>query len=253
MKKYLIIAASVIAMFALTACGETENAGKVSEESKITAENEKTEGSSSEEDTAAEVPEETEAEKASGDPGEAIPGFSFPTELTDNLYDCRVKVGDKVYCVPCTLKAFLDEGFAESSGSTSVTLESATDGIITSFSSNFSNSEAGSYISVDYRNTSAEKINALSEEGSAVCLVTSLMCNEQFNKVSIELPKSIKAGESTKDDVIAAYGEPKEIENNDTFIYYEGDKAEDYKELSKYISLRFDGDTLKWAVLKSKE
>lgn len=163
---------------------------------------------------------------------------SFPTELTDNLFDYRIKVGDEVLTVPVKLSVYANadwhcenDVFTLSAGGISTDDYKKNDMQVT----------------LGINNTT-DDAQERSGDGAKKIDVTKLTASSKWNKVPVELPKNIVAGTATTDDVVGVYGEPKEVQelyapgggNRDGYIYfYYQDAVQTYKDADAYVQLTF--------------
>ena len=183
--------------------------------------------------------------------------YSLPTELTDDLFDYRVQIGEDVLIAPMTLRHLKEAGWT-SDEEKYPKISSGADYPI-DFEKN------NELITVHVKNNTSDTVERLTDKGAAQITVESVGCsaNPNINTKPVRLPKGITSGVSTIDDVVAAYGEPQNIEEQYAvgggnrcgyvYIYYEGEKLDNYKNADRYmaISIGYFGDKVKekeWTV-----
>lgn len=183
--------------------------------------------------------------------------YSLPTELTDNLFDYRVQIGEDILVVPMTLRHLKEAGWT-SDETKYPTLVGGSDCAIDFKKDN-------ELTTIHVRNNNENQQDRLTDEGAAHLTVESAFCNANpaLNTKPIVLPKGITSGVSKAEDVVAAYGEPQEIEEQYgamggslcgyVYAYYEGEKLDSYKDADRYvaISIGYYGDKVKksdWTV-----
>lgn len=167
---------------------------------------------------------------------------ALPTELTDNLYDYRVKVGDDVFTVPISLAALQNADWSKSRD-----LAKLSAGGVFDLDYKKDKTEERTLAAIRIEN-STDKERDLSADADKID-VTSIAVSSKWNDVPILLPKGIEVGVATTDDVATAYGEPKEVQelyasgggNRDGYIYsyYQDDSAQTYKDADAYVCLTF--------------
>lgn len=168
---------------------------------------------------------------------------ALPTELTDNLYDYRVKVGNDVFTVPISLAALQNADWSKKSSD----LAKLSAGGVYDLDYKKDKTEERTLAAIRIEN-STDKERDLSADADKID-VTSIAVSSKWNDVPILLPKGIEVGISTTDDVATAYGEPKEVQelyasdggNRDGYIYsyYQDDSAQTYKDADAYVRLTF--------------
>lgn len=167
---------------------------------------------------------------------------ALPTELTDNLYDYRIKVGDDVFTVPVSLEALQNADWSKSRE-----LATLSAGGVFDLDYKKDKTEERTLAAIRIEN-STDKERDLSTEADKID-VTSITASKKWNDVPILLPKGIEVGISTTDDVATAYGEPKEVKelyatgggnrNGYIYFYYEDASAQTYKDADVYVHLTF--------------
>lgn len=182
------------------------------------------EPTATEEPAATEEPVATEAPVATEEPNVSV---SAPSELSGNLYDFQISMDGMVYQFPMWFKDFEALGWNYTEDASYLLMP---------------NKYSLEYWKKDGFKTSTKLIN-LTINGATMnnCLVAGINISDYyFDECDWEilLPGGIQYGVSTKDDVIAAYGEPSDIYEgtNYTKLTYEYDT---YQE----IELKIDAET----------
>lgn len=181
-------------------------------------------------ETAEEVVEETAAEEAETADG----------ELSADLYDFQVKIGDVVYQFPMYYEEFAAQGWTLSKNDDpEMGLASNSYGFVT-----FYNGEDRVY---------ADAVNlGINELPMKECLVGGISIDGSFDydltKTRIELAGGIVMGESNGDDLVAAYGDPSDTYEGDLYTKYTYEK-DYYQEIAFYVYK--DDNTLKQVELQN--
>lgn len=167
---------------------------------------------------------------------------ALPTELTDNLYDYRIKVGDDVFTVPVSLEALQNADWSKSRE-----LATLSAGGVFDLDYKKDKTEERTLAAIRIEN-STDKERDLSADADKID-VTSIAVSSKWNDVPILLPKGIEVGVATTDDVATAYGEPKEVQelyasgggnrNGYIYSYYQDASAQTYKDADAYVRLTF--------------
>lgn len=171
---------------------------------------------------------------------------SLPTELTDNLFDYRMQVGDDVFVLPMTLLQLRSAGW--DGKYPTMRLDDAEESIEAvgvgwePWSMDFKKDSL--LVTTHITNHTDTVAECLTDEGAARIDVEYIQAFAKLNDQPIVLPKGITSGVSTEEDVIAAYGEPTDIEKKKSdsgrltgyvYYYYEGEKQDNIKDVDKYI------------------
>ena len=166
--------------------------------------------------------------------------WSLPTELTENLFDYQFQAGGSVLSSPITLRHLKEAGWkSDESKHTAFNPDAE-------YALDFE--KDGVKISVLAKNNTADTVNdRLSDEGSALIDVENISCFSKLNTEPIVLPKNIAANMSTKDDLVSAYGEPNEREDQFApnggsltgyvYYYWEDTSKTSHKDVSRYIGI----------------
>lgn len=164
---------------------------------------------------------------------------SFPAELTDNLFDYRIKVGDEVLTVPVKLSVYANADW----GCENDAFTLSAGGVITN-----DYKKDDMQITLKLKNNT-DDVQERSGDGAKNIDITELVASSKWNTVPVELPKNIVAGTATTDDVVGVYGEPKEVQelyasgggnrNGYIYSYYQDDSAQTYKDADAYVRLTF--------------
>ena len=170
-------------------------------------------------------------------PAEPTASAAFPTELSDNLYDYRVKLGDEVLTAPATLGQLENAGWVKTGSANTVLADK---GVSVDFEKD------NKSITVYLVNKGTESLTMDSEQGktglytSSITVTSQLAKDDTVESNAFALPKGIETG-ATIEQVKAAYGEPaktKEIYapgggNRNGFVYtYQAEGKKSYLELT---------------------
>lgn len=170
-----------------------------------------------------------EAEKTTQQEGEAV--------LSDDIYSFQLKYGEEVFQLPMAFSELTDRGWELSK-------------------SDDSEQKLGtnSYTMVRFLKgnleISADVINlGINEAALSDCLIGGLSVNARYSEMDfteapVELPKGIRMGAATVDDIKAAYGEPSDVYEGDSYtkLTYERDMYQDvemtvYKEENTFLEV----------------
>lgn len=222
--------AMIASLVFLAMCGSMVGCGSESSSNSTTSENNSS--AALETKDSAQSSEGTDSESSEKDDN-AQSDFSMPTELTDNLYDYRVMIGDEVLTFPDSLHDFTVLGWENNEEYTRIGGNGGTYSIDLK--------KSNMQITVRATNNTEELIDRLEEGADKGLDVKSFTCSALWNEAAITLPNGIILGESTADDIVAAYGEPmeKSTVNSDMMIYayYEGEPLDDYKTANEYVTI----------------
>jgi hypothetical protein len=132
--------------------------------------------------------------------------YVAPTELGDDIYSFNFELDGHVYTLPVPVSEFLDNGWEMHPEKTQQTPDDMIEEESRRYSVFLVNAQ-GQEMSVDYENYDYENERPLKE-----CYAVQISPSKQdydntIPKLNIVLPKGITA-ESSKEEVIAAYGEP---------------------------------------------
>lgn len=180
--------------------------------------------------------------------------YSFPTELTDDLLDCCIQIGDDVLTVPTTLRHMHQAGWKnEDDRYPKIHVDGADEttvamGVDWDSPWSMEMSKSGSTIGVSMMNYTDTIAECFTDEGAARIDIEVLSCHARDNAdKTIVLPKGITVNVSTAEDVVAAYGEPKEIKEDFGlnggglegyyYVYYEGKTLENSNDADCCVSL----------------
>ena len=177
---------------------------------------------------------------------EIVVNFSLPTELSDNLFDYQMQVGDTLFSFPLTLGHLHKAGWTNDEDRYPSIYADGSEEIITALGAGRETPYSMDFIKEDglitthLANNTDTSAECFTDEGASRIDVEYLQGVTRFNAKPILLPKGITSGVSTKEDVIAAYGEPTDKEESrDEYIYYyyEGEKQDSIKDVDKYIRI----------------
>jgi len=208
MKRKLLITVLTISMLAMAACGkkkEVEVTPEPTEE--VVSENEV-------EAEPTEITEETEAVEVSANTASGT--------LSDDLYSFQISIGGKVVSVPLTYDQFLELGFEPKTDTDKSDLEQGLDPNAYTFPIYHAKGDAE--ITASFINFGENVMPAKD------CIVADININTYkvepaLMAENITLPKGIKYGVSTLEEIKAAYGEPSRVFEGDTYtnLTYEYD------------------------------
>ena len=215
-KKAILLVLMMVLMLLVTACasGGGRDRGKDRESRRDDVED--TELEEDEDDTEIETEEE---EKVT----ETTPATA-PSELSDDIYSFQVSVDGTVYQFPMWAKDFAALGWTYD-GDDSQTLTSNQYTV------------AETWVKGDlevYTSLINLSMNEVTYKDAAVGGITFDEYDLKDTNVQIVLPKGIQFGVSTRDDIIAAYGEP--TDEYDGSMYYNMTYEYDYyQEIDLYV------------------
>ncbi len=206
-KKLVIVLLSTWLCIILAACGgDSTNEDPVSPVEEATEEPEP-EPTEVPEPVETEAPEEPEATEA---PEETVPDININTELSDDLYSFQVQFNNDVFNLPIKFADLEKMGWVFQDD-TSMTLEPYQYLI----SGTWRMDDDGTRIYTNIINF-APNVLPITD-----CVVASLSVDEYDLEEgdAFILPKGIQLLVSTEDDIIAAYGEPTELRESESFNY----------------------------------
>lgn len=127
-------------------------------------------------------------------------GYQWPTELSDNWLDYTISIDGTIYQLPLPYDEFVSKGWKSSYLTPTIPANSSE---MASFK--LGNMEASVYI-VNY---------GLTEVPVEECYVAAISMDPRYNEIdtsmAVELPKGVKMGSSTYDEVKKAFGAPDSI------------------------------------------
>jgi len=208
MKRKLLITVLTISMLAMAACGkkkEVEVTPEPTEE--VVSENEV-------EAEPTEITEETEAVEVSANTASGT--------LSDDLYSFQISIGGKVASVPMTYAQFLEFGFEAKTDDDRSALEEGLEPNSRTFAVYHTKGEAE--ISAYFVNF-GENVVPTKECIVGEMRIDSYKIEPSLVAEDITLPKGIKYGVSTLEEIKAAYGEPTDVYESEstTKLIYELD------------------------------
>ena len=225
MKKKLVILALLMAfVMSCTACGGgvVGMLAKDDKEPVTDTQNEVEEDIEEDiEEDVEEVVEEEEEEEETSKPSGTV---NTPSELSDDLYSFQVSVEGTVYQFPMWASDFAALGW---------TFDGTADGTLASYEYTVAESWVKDDVEV-YTTLANMTMNTLAYEDAAVAGIEFSKWNLENCDWEIILPKGIQYGVSTRDDIIAAYGEPSYEYDGDMYynMSYEYDT---YQEIDLYV------------------
>ncbi len=243
-KRILLTLLTALCCFSLVACGGDASSDSdddervVSEESDDEDEDDEDEDEGKDKPEVTEAPEATEEPKATEEPEateepqateepEATkkPVADVPTELSDDLYSFQVSINGEIYQFPMWYEDFTACGW-ECTEDTSTKLKS------NQYYGSAVFTKDGYKFYVGLANLS---LNSVTLDKA---MVYGIQLDDYYlkdNNWKFVLPKGITRGVSTKEDIIAAYGEPNDEYNGSNYdkLTYEYDS---YQEIELYIS-----------------
>lgn len=211
-KKVTILALLMAFMLAFTACGggvvDMMNQGK-----------EKTEP----DDVAEVVEDEPEIEEPEDEPEENVT-VNTPTELSDDIYDFQISIDGTIYQFPMWAKDFSALGWSYTGDATQT---------LSSYQYTVAETWVKDNVKV-YACLANLTMNSLTYPESMVAGITLDSYYLEGSDWEIILPKGIKYGEATRDDIIAAYGTPSDEYDGELYymMTYEYDF---YQEIELYV------------------
>ncbi len=214
-KKAILLVLMMVLMLLVTACasGGGRDRGKDRETSRDDVEETEIEEDADEEFEAEEEEKVTETTPA-----------TTPSELSDDIYSFQVSVDGTVYQFPMWAKDFAALGWTYD-GDDSQTLTSNQYTV------------AETWVKGDlevYTSLINLSMNEVTYKDAAVGGITFDEYDLKDTNVQIVLPKGIQFGVSTRDDIIAAYGEP--TDEYDGSMYYNMTYEYDYyQEIDLYV------------------
>lgn len=217
MKKKLVILALLMAfVMSCTACGGGV-VGMLAKDDKEPV----TDTQNEVEEDIEEVVEEEEEEEETSKPSGTV---NTPSELSDDLYSFQVSVEGTVYQFPMWASDFAALGW---------TFDGTADGTLASYEYTVAESWVKDDVEV-YTTLANMTMNTLAYEDAAVAGIEFSKWNLENCDWEIILPKGIQYGVSTRDDIIAAYGEPSYEYDGDMYynMSYEYDT---YQEIDLYV------------------
>lgn len=167
-------------------------------------------GAEATEETAEEATEETVEETAEEAPEEATEETeAAPAELTDNLYDFQVKIGEEVYQFPMTFEEFTAKGWALGKNDSPDTMVG-------------SNSYTSATFLMGENSIYADVFNlGINELPLDECLIGGISLDGSYGMDieanTVELAGGIVMGQANVDDIKAAYGEPTDTYEGDLY------------------------------------
>lgn len=239
MKKLSLLLIAIMCCFALTACGPLmkiiESATGASDESSEVVVVDESEEESEEEseiesevvsEEESEIESEVESEEVSEEESEepVTPPANAPTELSDDIYSFQVQVDGVVHQFPMWFSEMEALGWTFKDDPT------------VELSSNqytFAQGWTRNGVRV-YTNIANLTMNSATLEESAVCSIKFQTMYLDDGEMEVILPQNIKIGEATKEDIIAAYGEPSE-EYEGTLYYKLTYKKDIYEKVELYV------------------
>lgn len=162
---------------------------------------------------------ESETDGDTDDDGKFGQAVEQSADLGDSWTDYTIQIGDKVLTLPCTYDDIVAAGF---------TLDDTTDPetVVNKESTWYGYFERGQgsfdYFGVTFYNPSTEEAKVITD---CTIIAISVDYYAEEDGLSVVLPGGITFS-STRDDIIAAYGEPDNLYEGDTFdflTYYDGD------------------------------
>lgn len=161
--------------------------------------------------------ETTEAKKEAGD----------AVQISDNLYDFQFKIDDTFYQLPMTFDDFTETGWTLSSSTDPEESISTSSYAITTFN-NGKDSLSADMINLGINAIPVSQclVGGISIEGTGFGI--------DLTAKTVELPGGIVMGQSTLDDIIAAYGNPSDTYESDLYtkVSYEQDS---YEKVELYV------------------
>ncbi|MGO5543751.1 hypothetical protein ACTQWG_14895 [Blautia sp. HCP3S3_H10_1] len=180
------------------------------------------------------VGEDAEASETEAASEETGTDQASATELSDNLYDFQIKIGDKVYQFPMYYEEFAAQDWTLGKN------EDPEMGVSTNSYGSISFYKGDDRISVDVINL------GINEVPVNQCLVAGIDINANYDfdagSTPVELPGGIIMGKSSLEDIKAAYGDPSDTYEGDLYTQYTYSK--DYYEEIR-LSVYKDDNTLK--------
>lgn len=193
MKRKIYVSAVLVLCVGLFGCGKTP-------EQPVDSVTEVTETVSVEPESTEEITAEAETETA--------PAASVSSELSDDPYSFQISVGGEIYQLPMTFEQLVSYGW-EYDGDVTQTLDPNQ----YTFSDVFKKGDAKIYAKICNFGADVMAIDK--------CTVGSLTFDSmtvEDNQLGIFLPGGIEFLKSTKEDIVAAYGEPTDTYESDSLI-----------------------------------
>ena len=227
-KKTLILALMMALMLVVTACSEDKGRGRGTDAPVSDVTQEKDSDVADEKDE--EVTDEKEEEKTEDTQEEKEPQkdtnaeVNVPANLSDDIYSFQVSIDGTVYQFPMWAKDFKALGWTYSG-----------DGTKTLSSNEYTTAETWEKGDAKvYTSLINLTMNSVTFEEAAVGGITLEEFYLKDCNMEIVLPKGIQYKVSSRDDVIAAYGEPSSEYDGD--LYYKMTyKYETYREINLYV------------------
>ena len=134
-------------------------------------------------------------------------GYTFPTELSDDLYSFQVSINGTICQLPVPYQRFRELGWVayDEDELTTLTMGCST---LTLCRQN------DVPLDIEIENPTEETINVVDGQVGRIAFLGYLMRDDEdsaYNDMEIIFPKNIKVYEATVEDIIAAYGEPTSI------------------------------------------
>lgn len=219
-KRLLTLLLALTCMCSLVGCSAAEETVETVSTEEVSSE---TQEETTIEETTEEVTEETTESAEKADRGDT--SVTTPSELSDDIYSFQISIDGTVYQFPMWASDFAALGWTYD-GDATQTLESN------------QYTAAETWIKDDYSvytKLANLSLNSVSFEDSMVAGIT---LEEYYLKDcdwEIILPKGIQYGVSTKEDIIAAYGEPNYEYDGDNW-YKMGYEYDLYQSVYLYVS-----------------
>lgn len=230
-KRFLAVTLAAVCTLAMTACNRAPKAPVSNDATQDFTQETSVEASNEEESSEAEVTkEETKAEENSEESTEAKkpetkPAANVPSELSGDIYSFQISINGTVYQFPMWFSDFEALGWTY--------IDENEDEILKSYQYTFSCRWEKDDITI-YTQFANLSINSVAIKDSMVCGITIDPYYLKDCDWEILLPSGIQYNVSTRDDIIAAYGEPSDEYEGDMYydMTYEYDS---YQDIELYV------------------
>lgn len=221
-KRFLSVSLAIVCTLAMTACGGTK--APASNNTQETTTEASVEADTSEESSEAEDKEVIEESTETGKPA-AKPAANVPSELSDDIYSFQLSIDGTVYQFPMWFSDFEALGWTY--------IDENEDEILKSYQYTFSCRWKKDDITV-YTQFANLSMNSVAIKDSMVSGITIDPYYLKDCDWEILLPGGIQYNVSTRDDIIAAYGEPSDEYEGDMYydMTYEYDS---YQDIELYV------------------
>ena len=225
-KKAILLVLMMALMFALVACGGDggRDRGHDRDEYEEHRDNEDRDDEDRDDEEEKEVAEEEAAEEEADKDANENVTVTTPSELSDDIYSFQVSVDGTVYQFPMWAKDFKALGWTyDGDGSQTLTANQYT--------------VAETWVKDDikvYTSFINLTMNEVTFDEAAVGGITFEEYYLEDTDVEIILPKGIQYGVSSRDDIIAAYGDPSD-EYDGSLYYNMTYKYDTYSKIDLYV------------------